>query len=157
MKHKTLSQTTFLTARSLLLQLVSTHQGPFSSKAVINVVLVMIDTHPYVDFKSRKFILEIIYNCNNKQGQLSNGQNCKVKLNNVKIKFLFNSPEIILPMFVFLRVIWLVLEIFHQSCIVSITPPSPKYWYSSIFLRNQECGAEEFSPFLRSHHSDLAW
>ena len=27
MKHKTLSQTTFLTARSLLLQLVSTHQG----------------------------------------------------------------------------------------------------------------------------------
>ena len=36
MKHKTLSQTTFLTARSLLLQLVSTHQGPFSSKAVIN-------------------------------------------------------------------------------------------------------------------------
>ena len=33
MKHKTLSQTTFLTARSLLLQLVSTLQGPFSSQA----------------------------------------------------------------------------------------------------------------------------
>jgi len=36
MPIKTLSQTTFLTARCLLLQLVSTHQGPFSSKAVIN-------------------------------------------------------------------------------------------------------------------------